>query len=70
MRSAEPDNDEAVGARANSATALVQGEDYYLEDGLMVFTADYLLRRGYCCENGCRSCPYGNVTAEVSEARP
>lgn len=20
---------------------------------------DYLLRRGYCCENGCRNCPYG-----------
>ena len=32
--------------------------DYYLEDGLFVFTAKFLLRRGYCCESGCRHCPY------------
>mgnify|MGYP006163485223 CR=1 FL=1 len=36
-----------------------EGEDYYFEDGLMVLTARYLLRRGYCCEQGCRHCPYG-----------
>jgi hypothetical protein len=39
---------------------LVEGEDYYLEGGLMVFTAQYLLRRGYCCNSGCRHCPYGD----------
>ena len=33
--------------------------DYYLENGNMVFTAAYLLKRGYCCKNGCRHCPYG-----------
>lgn len=38
---------------------LKEGEDYYFEDGLMVLTARYLLRRGYCCEQGCRHCPYG-----------
>ncbi len=39
---------------------LIQGEDYYLnEAGLLVFTAKYHLKRGYCCENGCRHCPYG-----------
>jgi len=38
---------------------LVEGEDYYFEEGLMVFTAKYLLDRGYCCESGCRHCPYG-----------
>jgi hypothetical protein len=21
-------------------------------------TASYLLRRGYCCDNNCRHCPY------------
>jgi uncharacterized protein DUF5522 len=26
---------------------------------LMVFTSEFLLRRGYCCESGCRNCPYG-----------
>ncbi|MEP2026705.1 MAG: DUF5522 domain-containing protein [Reichenbachiella sp.] len=34
--------------------------DYYFnEQGLMVFTAAYHLKRGYCCKNGCKHCPYG-----------
>ncbi len=40
---------------------LVENEDYYLDHGLMVLTAGYLLRRGYCCEQGCRHCPYSEV---------
>src|SRR5215218_9468143 len=43
---------------------LTEGDDYYFEDGLMVLTAQYLLRRGYCCEQGCRNCPYGFVKEE------
>ncbi len=39
--------------------ALKEGKDFYYEDGKMVFTADYLFDRGYCCESGCRHCPYG-----------
>ncbi len=36
-----------------------QGEDYYFnEDGLMVFTEAYHLKRGYCCKNKCRHCPW------------
>ena len=38
---------------------LIEGIDYYLEDGLMVLTAQYLRDRGYCCTSGCRHCPYG-----------
>ncbi|MDJ1478877.1 DUF5522 domain-containing protein [Cytophagaceae bacterium YF14B1] len=35
-------------------------EDYYInEQGLMVFTAHYHLKRGYCCGNRCKHCPYG-----------
>jgi iron complex transport system substrate-binding protein len=37
---------------------LQEGRDYVFETGLMVFTASYLKRRGYCCGNGCRNCPY------------
>jgi hypothetical protein len=37
---------------------LVEGEDYILEDGKLVFTAKYLLERGHCCNSGCRNCPY------------
>lgn len=38
---------------------LIEGVDYVVENGLLVFTAAYLLKRGYCCGNGCRNCPYG-----------
>lgn len=48
---------------------LVEGVDYYLSpDGYRVMTEAYLKRRGYCCANGCRHCPYwpkavkGNTT--------
>ena len=34
-------------------------EDFYIEDGNLVFTEEYLKKRGYCCESGCRHCPYG-----------
>jgi len=33
--------------------------DYYLENGYVVFTEEYHLRRGHCCKNACRHCPYG-----------
>jgi hypothetical protein len=32
---------------------------YYLENGLVVFTEAYHLKRGYCCKSACRHCPYG-----------
>ena len=38
---------------------LVEGEDFYREDAFVVFTERYHLRRGRCCESGCRHCPYG-----------
>lgn len=45
--------------KSNPPKKLVEGIDYVVENGLLVFTAKYLLDRGYCCENGCRNCPYG-----------
>lgn len=46
--------------KKDSATpALREGEDYYIENGLFVFTSKYHLKRGYCCKSGCRHCPYG-----------
>ena len=38
---------------------LTEGEDFYYEGPYMVFTEKFLRRRGYCCESGCRHCPYG-----------
>jgi len=31
---------------------------YYLENGKVVFTPIYHIKRGYCCGSGCRHCPY------------
>jgi hypothetical protein len=36
----------------------VEGIDYYFDKGLMVLTEHFLKKRGYCCGNGCRHCPY------------
>jgi hypothetical protein len=36
----------------------MHGDDYYLEDGKVVFTPEYHLKRGECCGNKCRHCPY------------
>lgn len=41
-----------------AARKIVEGQDYYFENGLMVLTERFLLNRGYCCNNGCRHCPY------------
>jgi hypothetical protein len=37
---------------------LLKHADYYMEEGLMVFTEAYHLKRGSCCNSGCRHCPY------------
>ena len=49
------------------STPLVEGEDYTWEDGRMVFTAAFLLKRGFCCNSGCRNCPYRDPPAERLE---
>ena len=33
-------------------------EDFYYEGPYLVFTAAYHLKRGACCNSGCRHCPY------------
>lgn len=39
---------------------LLENDDYYInEEGFMVFTKKYLLKREVCCKSGCRHCPYG-----------
>lgn len=52
--------DKGLNEFANSETDLTAGEaDYYFDtNGLMVFSRAYHLKRGYCCGNGCRHCPY------------
>lgn len=35
-----------------------QQKDFYWENGYRVMTEKYHLKRGYCCKNNCRHCPY------------
>lgn len=44
---------------AMSRPPLVDGIDYYYEGRFIVFTEKFLRDRGYCCESGCRHCPWG-----------
>ena len=45
---------------------LVEGTDYYVDpEGLWVFTAEFLKRRGFCCHQGCRHCPYGETLTRL-----
>ncbi len=38
---------------------LVENEDYYYNSqGYIVLTESFHLKKGYCCGNGCRHCPY------------
>jgi len=40
-------------------------EDYYMENGFLVFTESYHIKRGYCCGSSCRHCPYEHENVKV-----
>jgi hypothetical protein len=46
------ETNESIGEQA------LKPEDFYYEGPFLVFTATYHLKRGYCCNSGCRHCPY------------
>ena len=46
----------------NTRKKLKEGEDcYFDEQGLLVLTKEFLIRRGFCCHNNCTNCPYKNT---------
>jgi len=57
-------------------TLLIENIDYIINDnGNLVFTSQYLLKRGHCCTSGCLNCPYGytdkvdpNIPAEFTDS--
>ena len=55
----EPGENEELGA-----------EDCYFEGPYLIFTEAYHLRRGYCCQSGCRHCPYGFNKPAVNDKSP
>lgn len=54
--------------KSNSRQELVEGKDYYIENGLYVMTEYYHQKRGYCCGSSCRHCPYGHENVPTSSA--
>jgi hypothetical protein len=54
----------------------IPNSDYYInDDGLLVFTENYHLKRGYCCKSGCLHCPFDyqntanpDIPAEYSDS--
>lgn len=63
---------EALGTSADVATmveaaapyrgsALIEHIDFEIEDGKYVFTRWFHLKRGSCCGNGCRHCPFDHI---------
>jgi hypothetical protein len=52
--------------RNDSSLKLVDGVDFYFENGLMVLTAKFLSERGYCCGNLCRHCPYSKEEQDAA----
>lgn len=45
-----------------------EGEDYYMDGPYLVFTEAYHRKRGYCCESGCRHCPWRTKDAAVESS--
>jgi len=41
-----------------SPPAELAPEDFYFDGPYIVFTEIYHQKRGYCCNSGCRHCPY------------
>ena len=50
MAASQPDPD---------ATLIPESGEFYYDGPYIVFTEAYHLRRGWCCQSGCRHCPYG-----------
>jgi len=54
------------------ADALADGKDWYFDPDtrLLVLTEISLLARGYCCNSGCRHCPYPLTATESDGPEP
>ena len=46
---------------------IIEGEDFYMDGPYLVFTEAYHLKRGYCCNSGCRHCPWRLPADEATE---
>jgi hypothetical protein len=53
----------------NKKVPIEEGDFYFSDEGFMVFTEQYHLKRGHCCQSGCKHCPYGfdKKTGKISK---
>ncbi len=51
-------------AHQYTTSKLIEGIDFYMENGLMVLSSWFHLKRGECCGNACRHCPYNHVNVK------
>ncbi len=47
-----------------------EDEDSYFDGPYLVFTEAYHRKRGYCCQSGCRHCPYGFKKSDTATQPP
>ena len=43
---------------SNKGKAMENDEYYVNKEGFIVFTEKYHLKRGFCCQSGCKHCPW------------
>ena len=43
--------------------------DFYYENDTIVLTSSFLLKRGFCCGNICRHCPYGKDIQTAAKSK-
>ena len=44
-------------------------DEYYFNQGKLVFTESYHRKRGKCCNNSCKNCPWKKDLSEGDEYR-
>ncbi len=59
MKDHAPDKLQVTNER-NERLGLEPGDYYFSAEGFLVFTEQYHRKRGYCCGNRCRHCPFGH----------
>lgn len=50
--------------------AKLEPGDYYMENGLLVFTRQFHLKRGNCCRCNCRHCPWRDGRGDSRRGGP
>ncbi len=67
MKPRSPTRAQAHFTLADPAAPIATPADFDPDGAL---SRDYLLRRGHCCQEGCRNCPYGFVAPDNVASAP